>query len=81
MTALMHAALYGKLGCLEHLIAKGANLEAASTVSTTPPAAPHPLCPSPSVLAARCPALMPSLTACGAAAAPPFRPDGPHGGG
>ena len=40
--ALMHAAINGKLDCLEHLIAKGANLEATNEVSAALPAA---LCP------------------------------------
>ena len=58
----MKAATYGKLDCLEHLTAKGANLEATDDVRAAlcqPPKA-HPLCPSPSALAARrlcCPAL------------------------
>ena len=60
-TALMYAANYGKLDCLEHLVAKGAKLEATdSNVSAAPPARPpSPLHPSPSALAARrpcCPA-------------------------
>ena len=57
MTALMKAANNGELDCLKFVIAKGANLEAKDVVSAAPPAAPHPLCPSPSVLAACCPAL------------------------
>ena len=80
-TALMFAADsilwgsehdHGKLGCLEHLIANGAELEATDKVSAAPPAAsgplalhrrrPPPLLPRPSP---------PPLTACGAAAAPP----------
>ena len=40
ITALMNAARYGKLGCLDHLIAKGAKLEATNQVSAAPPAAP-----------------------------------------
>ena len=55
----MLAAYKGKLDCLKHLIAKGANLEATDEVCAAPPAAPAPP-PSP-----------PPLTACGAAAAPP----------
>ena len=50
----------GKLDCLDHLIAKGANLEATDGVSAAQPAARGPLRPSPSALAARrpcCPAL------------------------
>ena len=39
-TALMEAAYYGKLDCLEHLVAKGANLKAKNKVSAAPPAAP-----------------------------------------
>ena len=40
MTALMYAARYGKLDCLELLIAKGAKLEATGGyVSATPPLA------------------------------------------
>ena len=38
-TALTHAALFGKLGCLEHLIAKGANLNAQNNVRRSPAAA------------------------------------------
>ena len=45
----MYAAIYGKLDCLEHLVAKGANLEATDKVSAAPLAAPPPssraLCP------------------------------------
>ena len=39
MTALMWAADYGKLGCLDHLIAKGANLNAQNIVRRGPAAA------------------------------------------
>ena len=53
----MAAAWYGKLDCLDHLIAKGANLEAKDDVSAAPPAAPSPLHPSPFALAARRPLL------------------------
>ena len=42
-TALVKAAVYGKLDCLEHLITKGSNLEATDNVSAAPPAAPSPL--------------------------------------
>ena len=35
-TALIWAAGYGKLDCLEHLITKGANLEATNNVSAAP---------------------------------------------
>eukprot|EP00964_Phaeocystis_antarctica_P113754 scaffold77761_cov45-Phaeocystis_antarctica.AAC.1 len=39
------AALKGKLDCLDHLIAKGANLEAADNVSVPPrQPAPSPTC-------------------------------------
>jgi len=71
----MWAAINGKLGCLEHLVAKGANLEAKERVSAAPPAASsplRPLCPPPSPPAApAAPPSPPPLTACGAAAAPP----------
>ena len=43
--ALMFAAATGKLDCVEHLIAKGANLEATDDVHPTR-AAPKPLHPS-----------------------------------
>ena len=55
--ALMHAAINGKLDCLEHLIAKGANLEAKDDVSAAPPARPQPPSaprPPPSPPAAPC---------------------------
>ena len=72
----MRAAYKGNLDCLEHLIAKGANLEATDNVSAAPPAAPSPLhpWPSPATSPPVAPAAPPSplpLTACGAAAAPP----------
>jgi len=74
-SAVRLAAIYGKFGCLEHLIANGANLETTDGVSAAPPAVPSPLRPSPSALAARrAPAAPPSpppLTARDAAAAPP----------
>ena len=38
----MRAAIRGKLDCLEHLIAKGANLEAKDTVSAARPRQPPP---------------------------------------
>ena len=38
----MWAAAQGKLDCLEHLIAKGANLEAKDTVSAARPRQPPP---------------------------------------
>ena len=42
----MYAAVNGKLDCLEHLVAKGAKLDATSNVSAAPPAAPSsPLAP------------------------------------
>ena len=56
----MKAAANGKLDCLENLIAKGANVNDTDKVSVALPAAPSPLQPSPSALAARrpcCPAL------------------------
>ena len=46
----MFAAKKGNLDCLEYLIAKGANIEAADTVSAFLPAAPstlHPRRPPP----------------------------------
>ena len=73
----MAAAWYGKLDCLDHLIAKGANLEATDEVSAAPPTCPQP--PSPLALRPRrppppaAPPSPPPLTACGAAAAPPQR--------
>ena len=36
----MWAAINGNIDCLEHLVAKGAKLDAASNVSAAPPAAP-----------------------------------------
>ena len=42
VTALMHAVIFGKLDCLKHLIAKGADLQATDNVSAAPPAAPSP---------------------------------------
>ena len=50
LTALMHAVIFGKLDCLKHLIAKGANLQATDNVSAArqpPPANPQPLTPAP----------------------------------
>ena len=38
----MHAVIFGKLDCLKHLIAKGADLQATDNVSAAPPAAPSP---------------------------------------
>ena len=71
------AALKGKLDCLDHLIAKGANLEAADKACAAPQAAPIPHAPLHSAHAARrscCTALAAAaVTACGAAAAPPYR--------
>ena len=46
----MHAVIFGKLDCLKHLIAKGANLQATDNVSAArqpPPANPQPLTPAP----------------------------------
>ena len=76
VTALMCAATSGKLDCLEHLTAKGANLEAVtSKVSAAlcePPPAPSAPRPPPTPPAApAAPPSPPPLTACGAAAAPP----------
>ena len=51
--ALMHAAINGKLDCLEHLIAKGANLEATNYVMPPrqlPPALSIPRRPLPLLL-------------------------------
>ena len=71
----MKAANYGKLDCLEHLIAKGANLEATDNVRAAlcqPPKAPSAPRPPPSPpAAAAAPPSQPPLTACGGAAAPP----------
>ena len=39
MTALIWAAIKGKLGCLEHLVAKGANVHAQTKVRRGPAAA------------------------------------------
>ena len=45
----MLAAGWGKLDCLEYLVAKGAKLDARNKVRAGPPAAPSgPLRPSPS---------------------------------
>ena len=48
----MYAAYGGKLDCLDHLIARGANLEAKGPVSAALPAnvPSAPFCPSPSAL-------------------------------
>ena len=44
----MYAAYGGKLDCLDHLIARGANLEATGPVSAALPATPqHPSAPRP----------------------------------
>jgi hypothetical protein len=40
VTALFYATIHGELDCLEHLIAKRANVNAADEVSAAPPAAP-----------------------------------------
>ena len=82
----MYAAIYGKLDCLEHLVAKGANLEAKDPVSAAPPAAPSPLRPSPSALATRHPCCCPALTTAADRVwrrrrASAGRLDGPHDGG
>ena len=58
--ALLEAAKGGDLATLKRLVEEGVNLEATDDVSPAPPAAPSPLRPSPSALAARrpcCPAL------------------------
>ena len=84
----MKAAIGGKLGCLEHLIAKGAKLEATNNVSAAWPAAPSPLRPSPSALAARhpcCPTPSPVAAdddrVCCHRRAFSGRQHGPHAGG
>ena len=84
-TALMAAARRGNLDCLEHLVAKGANLEATGNVRAALPAAPSPLRPSPSALAARrlcCPALTAAADRVWRRRrASVGRHDGPHVGG
>ena len=75
-TALMLAAVEGEFGCLEHLVTKGANLQAKNRVSAAPPAAPIRLRPRPWPLPPAVPAAPPSpppLTVCCAAplSAPP----------
>ena len=57
MTALMWAAAWGKLDCLEYLIAKGAKLDATDGVSAAPPAAPPqlPSAPRPPPPGTTCP--------------------------
>ena len=47
VTALCYATIHGELDCLERLIAKSANVNAADEVSAAPPAAPNPPVPSP----------------------------------
>lgn len=77
VTALFYATIHGELDCLEHLIAKRANVNAADEVSAAPPAAPlYPrphTPPSPSTIPALPPPAVwpPTLTACAAVAAPP----------
>eukprot|EP00964_Phaeocystis_antarctica_P069731 scaffold42405_cov23-Phaeocystis_antarctica.AAC.1 len=80
----MNAAGNGKLDCLDHLIAKGANVNAADGASAAQPAAPSPLPPRPPPSPPAAPAAPPSLpplTACGSAAASAGRQHGPHEGG
>ena len=67
----MRAAFQGKLDCLEHLVAKGANLEATDKVSPhalraqpPPPLARRPCCPTRPC----CSTLTAADRACGAAA-------------
>ena len=58
--ALIKAAEEGHLAVLKRLVEQGVNLEAEDVVNAAPPAAPSPLRPSPSALAALrpcCPAL------------------------
>ena len=73
----MKAAIGGKLGCLDHLIAKGAKLEATNNVSAARPAAPpDPFAPRsppspPATPAAPHPRRSPpTTTACAVTAAP-----------
>ena len=47
VTALFYATIHGELDCLERLIAKRANVNAADEVSAAPPAARTPPVPSP----------------------------------
>ena len=78
----MVAANNGELGCLEHLIAKGASLGATDKVSAALPAALNPPALSPSALAARrrcCPALPAAADRVWRRRrASVVRPDGPH---
>ena len=68
--ALLEAAEEGDLATLTRLLEEGVEVKTVVDVSAAPPAAPRPLRPSPSALAARRPS-PPPLTACGAAAVPP----------
>ena len=67
----MHAAANGNLDCVEHLVAKGAKLDATSNVSAAPPARPpSPLGPSPSAFRHHLPACRRRfIRVCAAAAA------------
>ena len=79
VTALFHATIHGELDCLERLIAKRANVNAADEVSAAPPAAPNPPYPrphtprSPSAIPVLPPPalLPPTLNARATVAAPP----------
>ena len=79
----MWAALNGKLDCLEHLVAKGANLEATDNVSAAlcqPPPAPSAPRPPPSLPAAPAAPPGPSpppLTGCGRLRRTAARPTAP----
>ena len=76
MTALMYAARYGKLDCLELLIAKGAKLDATDNiVSATPPAAPPSSPPSLALRLQTPPARLPPPLTHVCAAAPASRQD------
>ena len=85
--ALMHAAINGKLDCLEHLIAKGANLEAKDEVSAVPPRQPPPApsAPRPPPSPPAAPAAPPSPPAAHRVwrrrRASAVRRHGPHAGG
>ena len=57
--ALLEAARQGDLATLARLVEEGVNLDAVDEVSAAPPAAPSPLRPSPSALAAPAAPLLP----------------------
>ena len=79
---LLYAASEGDLATLTRLVEEGVNVNATLEVSAALPAAPNPLRPSPSVLAACCPALTTAADRVGRHhRASVGRHDGPHEGG